>query len=77
MATYTTYGHVRGCSRIRHRSRDAAERALERDIRACRAQGGYSDRGVAVVIAGRLYHDEAGNSPIWPAHGRGNGAAQF
>lgn len=77
MTTYTTYGPVRGCSGVRHRTRSAAERALAKDQAACRRQRGYSDRIVAVVIDGRLYHDEDGQEPIWPSHGRGNGAARF
>lgn len=75
MNKYTTYGHVRGCSGVLHRSLEAAERALARDQAACRGQGGYSDRIVAVVIDGRLYHDEDGQEPIWPSHGRGDGIA--
>ena len=77
MITYTTYGHVRGCSGVQHRTRADAERALVRDRAACRRHGGYSDRIVAVVIDGRLYRDEDGQEPIWPSHGRGNGAARF
>lgn len=77
MPQYTTYGHVRGCSGVLHRSLEAAERAVARDKAACRTVGGYSDRHVAVVVDGGLYHDEAGTDPVWPSYGRGNGAARF
>jgi hypothetical protein len=77
MTIYTTYGPVRGCSGVKHRTREAAERAIEQDARGCSRQGGYSDRQVAVVIDGRIYHDEDGQSPVWPSHGRSTGAAYF
>jgi len=41
---YTTSGSVRGQCGHHHRTREAAERCLERDRRGCRSQGGYSDR---------------------------------
>jgi len=73
---YTTWGPVRGLSPIRHRTRGAAERELARDQRGCRAQGGYSDRTVAVVVGGRLYHDEEATAPVWPSSGRTNGSVR-
>ena len=77
MTAYTTWGDVRGGSGVLHRSRATAEAALEKDRRACRRVGGYSDREVAVVIDGRLYRDDAGRDPVWPSHGRSTGAARF
>ena len=77
MTIYTTFGHVRGCSGVKHRTREAAERAVEQDARRCRKNSGYSDRGVAVVVDGRLYHDEEGRFPLWPAHGQSTGAVEF
>jgi hypothetical protein len=42
---YIVFGSVRGLVSS-HRTIAAAERALERDQRGCRAQGGYSDATV-------------------------------
>ncbi|HKU98457.1 MAG TPA: hypothetical protein VJR58_24405 [Vineibacter sp.] len=64
MAVYTTYGPVRGCSGVKHRTREAAEQAVKRDQGNCIRQGTRSDRRVVVVIDGLLYEDEAGREPI-------------
>lgn len=50
---YTTWGGVRGGCGHLHRTREAAERCLERDRRGCEAQGGYSDRVIRVVASRR------------------------
>lgn len=70
MTVYTTYGHVRGCSGAKHRTREAAERAVARDQRFCVQQGIRSDRRVVVVIDGLLYEDEAGQTPVRPPNGQ-------
>lgn len=78
MTQYTTYGYVRGCSGIRHDTREDAEAAVERDQIACARQRGHSDRIVAVIGADqRLYHDEACAQPVWSQGCRTNGAARF
>lgn len=77
MKRWTTWGAVRGCCGIAYQSRAAAERAIARDAAGCRSQGGYSDRRVAAIVGGRLYHDDAGTDPVWPSHGRGTGAVRF
>lgn len=78
MATYTTYGNVRGGCGHRHQTSEAAERCLARDQAGCRSQGGYSDRSVAVVGEdGYLYHDEACEDWIPGEGGRTSGAARF
>lgn len=51
-ARYTTRGSVRGGCGHLHRTADAARACLQRDQRGCERQGGYSDRGVRVVLAG-------------------------
>lgn len=75
---YTTYGSVRGGSGGLHRTREAAGRALGRDRRGCRSQGGYSDRQVvAVGDDGYLYHDDACTDWVPGPGGRTGGAARF
>jgi hypothetical protein len=46
---YVAYGPVRGTNGVLHRSIEAARAACERDQRACKRQGGYSDRRVYEV----------------------------
>ena len=70
MKIYTTYGSVRGCSGIKHRTRAAAERAVAKDQRLCAQEGSRSDRRVVVVIDGLLYEDDAGRTPVRPASGQ-------
>lgn len=47
---YVCDGDVRGCCGVRHRSLSAAADHLRRDQSGCRAQGGYSDRRVKLVL---------------------------
>jgi hypothetical protein len=46
---WTCRGSVRGDCGIMHRTREAADKCCERDMRACNKQGGYSDRFVTEV----------------------------
>jgi len=48
--SWTTSGSVRGWCGHWHRTRGGAERCLARDRRGCRAQGGYSDRDLLLVV---------------------------
>jgi hypothetical protein len=76
MATYSTYGSVRGCCGHRHNTIDAAEACLAKDQDGCRSQRGYSDRSVVEVDdQGRLYHDLAADEWIVGPGGRSCGAA--
>lgn len=86
MTTFTTHGSVRGGCGHRHRTAKAAQDCCDRDQRACAGPDslyggslsrGYSDRIVAVVIDGILYHDVDGENPVWPSHGRSCGAETF
>ena len=43
---YTTMGSGRGGCGHKHRTREAADVCLSRDMDGCHAQGGYSDRAV-------------------------------
>lgn len=49
---YVVYGSVRGLV-SEHRTFERAEANAERDVRACRKAGGYSDVGVYEWILGR------------------------
>ncbi len=44
--TYTCLGPVSGCCGIRHRTKSAAERCVNRHWRSCADQGGYGERVV-------------------------------
>lgn len=57
--TYTCTGSVRGSCGHQHRSAPAALRCLKADRRACRAQGGYSDR--IIVSDGETLVTEIGD----------------
>jgi len=70
MTIYTTYGSVRGCSAAKHRTREAAQRAVAKDQRICAQQGSRSDRRVVVLIDGLLYEDDAGQTPVRPPSGQ-------
>lgn len=73
---YTSYGSVRGQSKV-YATLAEAERDLRQDRSGCHKQGGYSDRRIACVGSdGYLYSDEACATPIWPSHGRSNGAVR-
>ncbi len=52
---YTCVGSVRGCCGIRHRSRAAAERCIERDERRLASHGCFGDRQ---VVLAREHEDE-------------------
>lgn len=64
---YVCAGNVRGECHYRHRTYAAAEKHLDQDRRACKAQGGYGDR----IIEGRdvfgdpVELDENGNESIF------------
>ncbi len=62
MNRYTCIGSVRGCCGHKHRSLKTAARCLDRDIKGCRKQGGYSDRYVRFVDGSRL--DEAQSAKV-------------
>ena len=75
--SYTTHGQVRGGCGHRHRTIEAAEACLSRDIRACNSAGGYSDRVVAEIDNdGYLINDATGDY-VYPDHGRSTGAVKF
>ena len=46
---WTCNGSVRGDCGIMHRTREAASKCCERDMKGCNKQGGYSDRYVTEV----------------------------
>jgi len=46
---WTCNGSVRGDCGIMHRSREAASKCCDRDMKGCNKQGGYSDRYVTEV----------------------------
>ena len=46
---YTCIGSVRPNCGVQHRSLSSAKACLQRDQRACRNQGGYSDREINSV----------------------------
>lgn len=46
---WTCNGSVRGSCGINHRTRKAASKCCERDMKGCNKQGGYSDRYVTEV----------------------------
>jgi hypothetical protein len=76
MTRYTTWGDVGGFGPVR-RSLERAEADLRRDIKGCRAQGGYSDRAVYVVDAEGFLRHMDNNALVWPSHGRSHGAVRW
>lgn len=48
---YVAYGPVRGECTHYHRTIDAAVRCCSKDMKHCKAVGGYSDRGVKILLA--------------------------
>ena len=49
MRAYWCRGPVRGACGHHHKTLEAADRCLQRDIRGCAKQGGYSDRRIVPV----------------------------
>lgn len=74
MTKYTTWGPVRDRGPIRATEAEA-EADLERDRSGCAAQGGYSDRQVYAIDEDGYLVDHDGE-PVWPSHGRSNGAVR-
>ena len=52
MQYYTTIGSVRGACNHHHKTIEAAKRCAEKDMAACKSQGGYSDRFVHLIQDG-------------------------
>lgn len=52
---YVAHGPVRGGCRHRHETAELAEKCREKDAKACKKQGGYSDRVVLVCQDGGFY----------------------
>ena len=74
LATWTTYGSVRGQGPARL-TREEAERDLRADAISCERAQGYSDRAVCRIgWTGRL--ETPSGDAVWPPHGRSTGAVR-
>lgn len=50
---YETIGSVRGNCGHHHKTIEAAQRCIDRDMVGCKSQGGYSDRFIHLIEDGQ------------------------